>query len=535
MEKYTNNITRRAFSVGAAGLTALAYVPMTALASEAQAPQAPAADAAQDGYVAEYSCDVVVAGSGGCGTAAACRCAQLGLKTIVVEQSGFTGGTSRCTEGLFAVETHLQEEDGIDLTADECFSLSMDFNHWEADASLNKDLFSTSAANFDWLEGLGIGFKYAIPNGHSLPTWHVYETDGSGVPGALYMDTFMQAAVDAGAEVLLSTSAQELVMEDGTVAGLVCSTEEGPVRVNAPVVILATGGYSNNAEMMRTYAGIDPERVIVAGLGQRNGEGIAMGLAAGGQMCSHPGTAMYYGGQPEGAAFGTALWAAFAASPILWINEKGERFTTEEFAATNFSYAGNALKGQRDVFAVINEAIVEHMTTEGVYNDMGEYYKLGDALPTLRDEIEQQMADNPENIWRAETPEDIAAVIGADPATVAAMLEEYNGFCAAGKDEAFGKPTDWLAPVEGGPYYVYRLKIGMFTTCGGLKVNTDCAVVDQEGNPISGLYAGGCDAGGLYGATYDVSICTGNAQGWAVHSGKRAAESAAAYLGTTAE
>ena len=526
MKTYTYGITRRSFAAGTAGMAALACAP-AALADEAPKD---AAEPAED-FVAEYDCDVVVAGSGGCGTAAGCRAAQLGLKTIIVEQSDFTGGTTRCTEGLFAVGTHLQEEGGIELSTEECFSKSMDFNHWEADGSLNKDLFTCSAANFDWLESLGIGFKYAIPNGDSLPTWHVYETDDSGLPGALYMDTFIQAAKDAGAEVLTSTSAQQLVMEDGKAAGLVCSAAEGLVRINAPVVILATGGYATNADMMRSYAGIDPDRVVAAGLGQRNGEGIAMGLAAGAQMCTHPGTAMYYGGQPDGAAFGTALWAAFSASPILWIDEKGQRFTTEEFAATNFSYAGNALKGQRDVYAIINDAIVDHMVNEGVYNAMGEYYKKGETLPTLRDEIDQQLADNPDNIRKADTVEEMAELIGADPEVVAAMLDEYNGYCAAGVDEAFGKPADWLIPVEGGPYYVYRLKIGMFTTCGGLKVNADCAVLDKNGDPICGLYAGGCDAGGLYGATYDVSICTGSAQGWSVHSGKRAAESAAAYLG----
>lgn len=527
-----NLATRRTFikTAGAAALAAGSMATASALAAPAAPPSL-----ADDEPVAVYEADVVIAGSGGCGAAAAARAAQLGLRALVVEQSDFPGGTSMCTEGLFAVGTHLQAEGGIDLTVAQCFSQSMDFNHWEADGALAMEFFSSSADNFDWLEDLGVSFKYAIPNGASLPTWHVYEKDDSGLPGALYMNTLVQAGIDAGAQYLLSTSAQELVVSGGKVAGLLCTTAEGTVRVDAPVVVLATGGFSNNGDMIRTYAGIDPGRCIPAGLGERNGEGIAMGLAAGGQMCAYPGCIMFYGGQPDGAAFGTPMFAAFTASPILWVNGHGKRFTSEEWAATNFSYSGNSIKGQDAVWSIINDAIVDHFVNQGVYNDMGEYFALGQALPTLPDDIAALLESNPETTVRADTVEELAEAIGCDSEVLAATLKEYNACCAAGEDAAFGKPAQWLIPVEGGAYYACKLKLGMFTTCGGLKVDTESRVLDAAGNPIGGLYAGGSDAGGLYGATYDVNVCTGSQQGWAVHSGKRAAESAARYLGVTSQ
>jgi fumarate reductase flavoprotein subunit len=501
--------------------------------SDADAQGTSGASAALDASdVAEtYTADIVVAGSGGCGTSAAVRAAQLGLDVVVVEQSDFTGGTSMCTEGLFAVGTHLQSEAGIDLTVEQCFSGSMDFNHWEADGGLAMELFSNSADNFDWLESLGVKFKYAIPNGDSLPTWHVYEEGDTGLPGELYLSTLTKAAQDLGVRYLMSTSAQQLVMEDGKVAGLLCTTDAGTVRVDAPVVVLATGGFANNAEMIQEYAGVDPDRVAPAGLGQRNGDGIRMGLAAGGRMNAYPGCTMFYGGQPDGAAFGTPLFAAFTASPILWINGKGKRFTSEEWAATNFSYAGNSIKGQDEVYSVINDAILEHFETDGVYNDMGQYFTQGQTLPTLRDDIADQVANNPDNAFEADTVEELAEKIGCDADTLAKTLDDYNACCEAGDDTEFGKPSQWLIPVDGGKYYAYKLKLGFFTTCGGLRVSTDSEVLDGSGDPIPGLYAGGSDAGGLYGATYDVSVCTGSQQGWAVHSGKRAAEAAVAYLG----
>ena len=536
--------TRRTFlkAAGAAGVVAAGA--SVALASEsakadkaASSPaegKAKASSLASEKPAATYSADIVIAGSGGCGASAAARAAQLGLTTIVVERNDVPGGASMCTEGLFAVGTHLQEEAGIDLTVEECFSKSMDYNHWEADGGLAMEFFSSSKDNFDWLESLGVKFKYACPNGQSLATWHVYEEDDSGLPGAMYLNTVIKAGQDAGAQYILSTTACELVMEDGKVAGLLCEGPDGVVRIDAPCVLLATGGYANNAEMIAKYVNIDPERCVPAGLGQRNGEGVQMGLSAGGQMCAYPGCTMFYGGQVDGAAFGTPLFAAFTASPILWINGHGKRFTSEEWAATNFSYAGNSIKGQDVVWSVINDAVVDHFVNEGVYNAMGEYFKEGETLPTLPDDIAAQVADNPDNYVEADTVEELAEKIGCDPQVLADTLASYNDCCAAGDDTEFGKPSQWLIPVDGGKYYATKLKLGLFTTCGGLKVDADAEVLDANGDPIPGLFAGGSDAGGLYGATYDVSVCTGSQQGWAVHCGKRAAEVAARYLGVQA-
>ena len=109
-----------------------------------------------------------------------------------------------------------------------------------------------------------------------------------------------------------------------------------------------------------------------------------------------------------------------------------------------------------------------------------------------------------------------------------ASIEKYNGYCANGVDEEFGKDAQYLFPLESGPYYAFELYAGIFTTVGGMKITPDAQVLDADAKPVPHLYAIGCDAGGIYGDSYDVSICEGSCQGFAVFSGKAAAEHIAA-------
>ena len=117
--------------------------------------------------------------------------------------------------------------------------------------------------------------------------------------------------------------------------------------------------------------------------------------------------------------------------------------------------------------------------------------------------------------------------ISEDTEIVPASIERYNGFCANGMDEDFGKDPQYLFALEEGPYYAFELMAGIFTTVGGVKITTSAQVLTAEGEVIPHLYAAGCDAGGIYSESYDVSICEGSCQGFAVFSGKKAAETIA--------
>ncbi|WP_415928247.1 FAD-binding protein, partial [Slackia piriformis] len=98
------------------------------------------------------------------------------------------------------------------------------------------------------------------------------------------------------------------------------------------------------------------------------------------------------------------------------------------------------------------------------------------------------------------------------------------GYCESGIDEEFSKASEYLFAIDDGPYYAFELNVGIFTTVGGMKISHDAEVLDSGAQPIPHLYAVGCDAGGIYGDAYDVSICEGSCQGFAVFTGKMAAK-----------
>ena len=97
--------------------------------------------------------------------------------------------------------------------------------------------------------------------------------------------------------------------------------------------------------------------------------------------------------------------------------------------------------------------------------------------------------------------------------------------CEAGFDEDFLKAPEWLTPVgDEGPYYLFKHCIGIFTTCDGVHVNENAQVLNANGEPVPGLFAGGMDAGGLMGDAYDVAVAPTSTQGWCVFCGRAAAK-----------
>ena len=122
--------------------------------------------------------------------------------------------------------------------------------------------------------------------------------------------------------------------------------------------------------------------------------------------------------------------------------------------------------------------------------------------------------------------------MGVDPpASLVATVDEYNAFCAAGHDGLFAKPARLLRPLTGPRFYAAKARSVCLGTKGGVKVNECLEVLDKRGSPIKGLYAGGLDAGGMYGDSYPIRVASGLSSAFAVNSGRIAGRSALRYLG----
>lgn len=462
--------------------------------------------------------DVVVVGAGVGGMAAALQATELGLSTVLLEKESVTGGTSSYAEGMFAINSHWQQEAGIDYTTAEVLQKVMEYHHWMADAELTKAFFDASGETISWLEGKGGVFASVETLGPSLQTWHTYEGMGAG-----FTKRLAEACQSQGVEVLVKTPARQLVVNgDGAIAGVVAESGADLVQFNARGVILTSGGYADNAEMINEFTMHDYDDLTVMGTPERTGDGIQMALEAGAD--THVlGTMMMCGGAIKGMSASSQLNVCAGRQPMLWVNEHGERFANEGIV-TNFSFTGNAMGLQREVFNIIDASAMQHITEVGCYNGRGVYIRTGEPMTEFHEEFEKEQAAGNPYIFKADTLEELCDLIGIERDRLLATVEHYNELCASGVDADYGKKADYLQPVRKGPFYAFKLAKAYYCTVGGLKVNTHNQVIDSEGDPIIGLYAAGCDAGGLYGSSYDVGIAAGSQQGWTAHGGRTAAK-----------
>ena len=532
-------ISRRSFLKGAAATGVVAA--LSSIGISAAAEEAAAADESVRSYLPqekydtaeERDFDVVVGGAGGGGMSAAIRAAQLGMNTVLLEQRSVTGGTTLFTEGLFAVNSHIQKENGKnppDLGYD-LFTTAMDYHHWYADGALFRRYMDKSGENIAWLESVGVEFQgTGTMCDNEYNTWHQYKYEEGQISGRTYVDNLTKAVTEAGATLVLGSEGVNIIQaDDGTVTGIIAKEEDKYIQYNAAKgVILATGGYSDNPDMIREF-GKNPDRIDPMGAGGRNGFGINAARQAGGTMAPSPGCLVFYGGCIPGVMYGTHLYCASAFQPYFWINGNCDRFVNEYYAERNFCFSGNAQSMQDRVISIVTQAQMDNMYENGGTFGCGEYIHAGEPLTQLWEQFQAQKdKGSPHVHGPMETLDDVAAELGLDADKLKASIEKYNGYCANGVDEEFGKDAQYLFPLESGPYYAFELYAGIFTTVGGMKITPDAQVLDANAQPIPHLYAIGCDAGGIYGDSYDVSICEGSCQGFAVFSGKAAAEHIAA-------
>lgn len=461
--------------------------------------------------------DVVVVGGGVGGMAAALQASEMGLKTVLLEKEGAPGGTSMFAEGMFAINSHWQKDANIDYATAEVLQEVMEYHHWMADAELTKTFFDASGETIAWLESKGGLFTAVEPLGPSLKTWHTYEGMGSG-----FTKRLLETCNKQGVEILTKTPGKQLVFDDGSVTGIIAESGKNIIQFNTRGVILASGGYADNPEMINEYTMHDYNDLTVMGSPQRTGDGIQMALDIGAD--THVlGTMMMCGGAIKDMSASSQLNVCAGRQPMLWVNEHGERFANEGIV-TNFSFTGNAMGLQREVFNIIDGSTMKHITEIGCYNGRGVYIRTGEPMTEFHNEFEREKASGNPYIFKADTLDELVDMTGINKEQFFATVEHYNTLCDAGIDTDFGKKIDYLQPIKEGPFYAFKLAKAYYCTVGGLKVNTNNQVIDTNGTSITGLYATGCDAGGLYGSSYDVGIAAGSQQGWTAHGGRTAAK-----------
>ena len=462
----------------------------------------------------ELSADVIVVGGGGAGMSAATRLAQLGKSVILVEKSGFLGGAISVSGGNQVVMgSQLQIDNGV--ADDSVESMVADFEANGANKN-NKEILTLFAENVgattDWLvASCGITFEEGL---HQLGEYsHNRELAYTG-GGAGFAEAMRKAVEEAGVQVLLNTKAESLIADNGTVTGVKAASSDADYTLTAGNVVLATGGYGANKDMLTD----EMKSALYYGPASSTGEGIQMAQAVGAQTAN-----MEYGKRyPNGIEVSEGMAKSTIAGNIVgWtmsailVNKDGNRVVNEK--ASNRTILEEELRQEGGELYLLLDA------------ETFEAWKAKLAPAGISDaDIEKYLEANGTTtpvFAYGETLEEAAAAAGINADNLKATVEKYNGFVAKGSDDDFGRAATYLTKTIGeGPYYIVEQKPRFATTMGGLVINTSMQVLNEAGEPISGLYAAGENCGQVMG---DDSPSGAN-NAWALTSGKLAADAIAA-------
>lgn len=525
------NISRRAFLAGSlvAGTGIVGGLAGCAPSTQAENEAANSDEGqgvVQHNPASSETFDVVVVGSGTAGTCAALRAAEQGLSVVCLEKNSSLGGTSVFAEGLCGIGSHYQSEQGITVDKAAVLANTMSYHHYACLGPVVRTFIDSCGATIDWLQKQGVSWASVVALGESYPVWHL-PADDAGAPAHMQtvLEILQRNAETAGVEFRTSEPMTDLAVSEGVVTGVYTGSGGDEALIEARAVVLASGGYANNAELFERFTGHPYENVHVWGMTGRDGDGIARATAAANADTHIPSAVMYHTGRIDGTdAFSDIPNFVLTMQPTLRVNAAAERYFNEA-ATSDFSATGNVLTTNAANYVVFDDAYLDYIEQSGPFCPMPNLGAFIGQPFACRESIESC-----DGIVKGDTIEQLAQALGLDAQKLSATVERYNGFCTNGLDEDYGKPAEQLLPVSTAPFYGANITPTLFTTVGGLRVNECLQVIDTAGAPISGLYAAGGDAGGLYGANYDVDVCSGSQQGWAATSGRLAAEHIVANL-----
>ena len=450
-----------------------------------------------------YDVDIVVVGAGAAGLAAANTALEAGANVLVLEKTGVTGGsTTRSGGKILAAGSQWQTEQGFEDNADMMYDFLMSFDR---DGIMNGPLVrqfcDASLDNLMWLVDRGVQIQDVEPIHSSITPWRVHNVKGGGGQtsghGGQFCVPLTQAYEKAGGKILYNCPATQLLTDAaGSVTGVIAEKAGGgKVTVNAKNVILCTGGYCHNEEMLAKYHDFLPNN-LASGVPMGNvGDGLTMAQAVGARNFDAPGMQLVY--------VNYDCYVGIAEESGLIVSEDGDRVVDE------WTYQSH-----------VAQALADADSTCGYYITAVKDGKCVEPYPMLQWGVTLETLNFS---YKAATIEELAKQIDMDPAKLQATVDRYNELCAKGKDDDFGKPAEYMIPVEGETYYAFKMLPGSSVTFGGLEINDKSQVLNTADQPIPGLYAAGEVAfTGLFDAEYP---CCGMAIGSAIYFGRNAVAS----------
>ena len=463
--------------------------------------------------------DVVIVGAGGAGMTAAITAAGEGKSVVILESQPMVGGNSvRATGGMNAGKTVYQDENefgesaGVEKTLKTAAEKYADnetitalaktvSEQWAAyqanptgyfdsvelmeldtmiggkginDPALVETLCANSADAIDWLDEHGITLHNVSSfGGASVKRIHRPVNDeGKVVSVGSYMIPLLEEnCKKAGVQILLNTTANEILTDaNGAAVGVKATGASGEtVTVNAKAVVLTTGGFGANLDMVVKYK---PElkgfmTTNAAGI---QGQGIEMAEAIGAATVDMDQIQIHPTVEANTAAL---ITEGLRGDGAILINEEGQRFIDEV--------------GTRDVVSAAEIA------QTGSYSWLVVDQAMADASSVIQGYIKKGYTVT------GATYEELGKAMGVDAAAFAETMEKWNGCVEAKNDPDFGR-TSFANPLNTAPYYAVKVTAGVHHTMGGLKINANTEVLNEKGEVIPGLFAAGEVTGGVHGA-----------------------------------
>lgn len=417
----------------------------------------------------ELTTDIVIIGAGGAGMTAAINATQAGKDVILVEMMPYAGGnTTKATGGMNAAETHYQKEQGIEDSVEQFVEDTMKGGHDINDRDLVTIMAENSAAGIDWLDSIGAPLpKISFSGGATNQRIHAPE-DGSGV-GAYLVTALLKKMDELGIKVMYNTKATDLLSLEGTVNGIMAESDDAYYTIHSKAVILATGGFGNNQEMIVRYRE-DLEGTVTTSAPGIMGDGIVMAQAVGADLVDIDQIQLHPTVEQKTSML---ITESVRGDGAILVNQDGKRFTDELLTRDKVSAAELAQPGS---YAYI---IFDQKLREGL-KATEKYISTGITV-------------------QGDTIEDLASKIEVDPATLAATLESWNKCVADKNDAEFGRTTGMDNDLSTPPYYAIKIAPGIHHTMGGVHIDTGAHVIDLNGKVIPGLFAAGEVVGGVHG------------------------------------
>ena len=521
-EKVLNTNSLEVEAVSGATISSEAFVAAATAALEAAGLKAADLVAKENESAGNQTleADVVVIGAGGAGMTAAITAAQAGKSVIIVESAAITGGnTSRATGGMNAAATSVQKNvefaqeakllAGIEKAkaypelADLVATVEKQYEDWKANpegyfdtpelfvldtmvggyCKNNIELVTTlangGASAIDWLGSLPTPLTLTMVgtlSGASVNRAHkAVNAEGKMVSVGSYMVPLLEENCKTlGVEIMTETKATEIVMVDGAAAGIVAVNGETTYTINAKSVVLASGGFGGNLDM------VVENKASLAGFVSTNGatidgSGIKMAVAVGaatvdmGEIQIHP--TVYVNPETGNTSL---ITESIRGDGAIVVNQEGVRFVNEDET--------------RDV---VSAAVLEQT---GGYAWVIFDQKMYDASATYAGYVTKGLCVAKEGLALA----DLAAAIGVDATVLETTVSTWNTAVTNQKDEEFGRNAFKNTLDE--TYYAVKINPGIHHCMGGVVINTNTEVLDTNGNAIANLFAAGEVTGGVHGA-----------------------------------